>query len=116
LLQGAAEGRGLGRDFLKHVERAKALVVVVDVTAESPARDCETVLRELALFRADLPARVKLVVANKVDLPYEAEAVEELRRAAPAPTALTSAASGEGVEEVKRVLWEVVERYDHTRA
>lgn len=116
LLEGAAEGRGLGQDFLKHVERAKALVVVVDVAAEAPARDCATVLRELALFEGSLAARVKLVVANKVDLPYEAGAVEELRRAATAPVALTSAACGRGVDELKRALSEVVERYDHPRA
>lgn len=116
LLEGAAEGKGLGRDFLKHVERAKALVIVVDVTAEGPARDCETVLRELALFEESLAARVKLVVANKVDLPYEGGAVEELRGVANAPIALTSATSGEGVEELKNVLWEVVERYDDPRA
>jgi GTP-binding protein len=112
LLEGAAEGKGLGRDFLKHVERAKALVVLVDAAAEAPARDYETVLRELELFDKGLAARVKLVVANKVDLPYEAGAVEELRRAASAPAVLTSATSGEGVEELKRVLWDIIERYD----
>jgi GTP-binding protein len=116
LLEGAAEGKGLGRDFLRHVERAKALVIVVDVAAGAPARDYGTVLRELALFEERLAGRVKLVVANKVDLPHEAGAVEELRRAGTAPTALTSAISGEGVEELKHVLWEVIERYDHPRS
>lgn len=112
LLEGAAEGKGLGRDFLKHVERATALVILVDAAAGTLARDYETVLRELELFDEGLAARVKLVVANKVDLPYEAGAVEELRRAASAPTVLTSATSGEGVEELKRVLWEIIESYD----
>jgi GTP-binding protein len=112
LLEGAADGKGLGRDFLKHVERAKALVIVVDVAAGTPARDYEAVLRELALFENRLAARVKLVVANKIDLPHEAGAVEELRRAANAPTALTSAASGEGVEDLKKALWEIMKRYD----
>jgi GTP-binding protein len=116
LLEGAAEGKGLGRDFLKHVERAKALVIVVDVAAGSPARDYETVLSELALFEGKLAARVKLVVANKVDLPHEGGAVEGLRRTASAPTVPTSATSGEGVEELKRVLWEVVERHDDPRS
>ncbi len=115
LLEGAAEGRGLGRDFLRHVERAKMLAVIVDVAGASPAGDYATVVAELNLFDAGLTSRIGLVVATKMDLPHDRAAVEELRAAAKAPFAATSAVTGEGVPELKRILWEILENHDNTR-
>ena len=116
LLEGAAEGRGLGLDFLRHVERAKVLAVVVDVAGAGPVDDYATVMAELGLFDADLTSRVRLVVAAKVDLPHAGGAVEELRAAADADVMATSAVTGEGVAAFKNALWEIVENYDHSRA
>lgn len=116
LLEGAAEGRGLGLDFLRHVERAKVLAVVVDIAGAGPVDDYATVMAELGLFDADLTSRVRLVVAAKVDLPHAGGAVEELRAAADADVMATSAVTGEGVAAFKNALWEIVGNYDHSRA
>jgi len=116
LLEGAAEGRGLGQDFLRHVERVKAMAVVVDVAASAPAEGYRTVLGELGRFKRGLPSRVKVVVANKVDLPYAPRALNDLREAADVPVFPTSAVTGEGVAELKEVLSAIVESYDHSRA
>ncbi|MEE9457859.1 MAG: GTPase ObgE [bacterium] len=116
LLEGAAEGRGLGLDFLRHVERAKVLAVVVDVAGAGPVDDYATVMAELGFFDADLTSRVRLVVAAKVDLPHAEGAVEELRAAADADVMATSAVTGEGVTALKNAIWEIVKNYDHSRA
>jgi GTP-binding protein len=116
LLEGAAEGRGLGLDFLRHVERAKVLAVVVDVAGAGPVDDYATVMAELGFFDADLTSRVRLVVAAKVDLPHAEGAVEEIRAAADADVMATSAVTGEGVAAFKNALWEIVKNYDHSRA
>jgi GTP-binding protein len=115
LLEGAAEGRGLGRDFLRHVERAKMLAVTVDIAAADPAGDYASVVAELRLFDAGLASRIGLVVATKVDLPHDPRAVEELREAAGTRCAETSAVTGEGVAELKSVLWEILKDHDDTR-
>lgn len=116
LLEGAAEGRGLGQDFLRHVERAKVLAMVVDVAGSAPADDYATVMGELRLFDARLIPRVGVVVAAKTDLPHGRGAMEELRAAAAVDVVATSALTGEGVTALKRALWEIVESYDHSRA
>jgi GTP-binding protein len=100
LLEGAAEGRGLGHDFLRHVERARTLAVVVDVAAPDAAADAATVLRELARFDAALERRVGLIVANKTDLPHDAALKEKLGRGG-VPVVSTSALTGEGLPELK---------------
>jgi GTP-binding protein len=115
LLEGAAEGRGLGRDFLRHVERAKMLAVIVDVAGASPANDFATVVAELRLFNAGLTSRIGLVVATKMDLPHDSSAVEELRAATEARVATTSAVTGEGVADLKRILGEILTDHDDTR-
>jgi GTP-binding protein len=115
LLEGAAGGRGLGRDFLRHVERAKVLAVVVDIAGAAPARDFATVVAELSLFNAGLTSRIGLVVAAKIDLPHDAGVVKELRAAGETRFAATSTVTGEGVAELKRILWEILKDHDDTR-
>jgi GTP-binding protein len=116
LLEGAAQGRGLGLDFLRHVERAKVLAVVVDVAGAGPVDDYATVMAELGLFDADLTSRVRLVIAAKVDMSHAEGAEEELGAAAGAEVIATSTVTGEGVAALKNALWEIVENYDHSRA
>src|SRR6185437_9961711 len=70
LIEGAHEGHGLGHQFLRHIERTKVLVHVIDVSSFSerdPVDDFETVRRELALFEPALAARPQLVAPNKID-------------------------------------------------
>ncbi len=74
LIEGASEGRGLGHQFLRHIERARALVVLVDLAAEdagghTPAEQERILLEELGAYRPELLERPRIVVGSKVDDP-----------------------------------------------
>jgi GTP-binding protein len=81
LLEGAHEGRGLGRAFLRHTERCRLLVHVVDGTSEDPVGDLQAVNAELELFSPWLARKPQVVVLNKVDVPSVKEQQTELLRA-----------------------------------
>jgi len=78
LIEGAHEGKGLGHDFLRHIERTRALLFLIDGTSPTPAGDLETLSEELRLHNEALASRPGLVVVNKVDLLTEGE-VDSLR-------------------------------------
>jgi GTP-binding protein len=106
LIEGAAEGKGLGLNFLKHTERAEVVVHVVDCEAvegskaRNPRRDFRVIQRELERYSADLAGRVRIVVLNKIDVPA-ARALAERERAhfrkLGLETFAVSAAAHEGV-------------------
>ena len=82
LVEGAHKGRGLGLHFLRHIERCSMLIVVIDVARREggdPADDYQIVMAELGERSADLPQRVKLIAANKMDLPEAVEGLEILK-------------------------------------
>jgi GTPase len=81
LIEGAHDGTGLGLEFLRHVERTKLLVHVIDVssTGRDPVDDFLTISRELELYRADLLAKPQIVAASKLDALDDAIRVERLR-------------------------------------
>jgi GTPase len=96
LIEGAAHGAGLGQRFLRHVERTRALVYVLDGSSEDPWRDLETVRAEVGQFSAELLGRPHLIAVNKVDL----EAARKLRsRSRRKGVVFVSALTGEGIEE-----------------
>ena len=82
LIEGAHEGRGLGQEFLRHIERTALIVHVVDLTGDwegrDPLEDYEVINRELALYADELAARPRIVVANKIDVAGTEEVVEKL--------------------------------------
>ena len=81
LIEGAHDGTGLGLEFLRHVERTKLLVHVIDVssTGRDPVDDFLTISRELELYRADLLSKPQIVAASKMDALDDAARVERLR-------------------------------------
>ncbi len=83
IIEGAAEGLGLGHDFLRHIDRCRLLVHIVDVSGcedRDPVEDFEKINRELTQYSPDLAARPMLVAANKVDLiPEGSDNLERLR-------------------------------------
>jgi len=111
LIEGAAEGRGLGHEFLRHVERARALVILLD---PSPLQEHDVVaqysilVEELRSHRPDLVERPRVVAVNKADLPEAGPAVERVR-AAGVDAHLVSAATNDGLE---RLMYAVVEAVD----
>ena len=111
LIEGAAEGAGLGTRFLGHVERCKVLLHLVDGSAADPAHAYRTIRRELAEYGHGLEDRPELVALNKADAmtpQARASRVKALSRAAGKPVMLISGASGEGVPELLRALADMI--------
>ena len=115
LIEGASEGAGLGDRFLRHVERTKLMLHLVDVSSFSgrdPVSDYEIINRELAAYNEDLAARPQIVVATKIDVMDDPERLEDLRKRAVKdgkPFFAISSATREGVDQL---LFEVVKHLD----
>ncbi len=122
LIEGAHLGHGLGIQFLRHIERTKLLVHLVDVSEASgrdPVEDFETVMRELASFNEDLAKKPMLVVASKIDAAQDPARVESLRRLAAErqlPYFEISSATGQGLEALKYAIAERVLSANSTSA
>jgi GTP-binding protein len=122
LIEGAHQGAGLGDRFLRHVERTKLLLHLVDVSSISgrdAVSDYETINRELAAYDANLASRPQIVVATKTDALDEPERLENLKRRAEQderPFYAISSATNGGVRElvnaVARALDEIKEKQD----
>ena len=86
LIEGASEGKGLGHQFLRHLERTAIILHVVDLTGgyegRDPVDDYHKINAELAAYAADLAVRPQIVVANKCDMPGTEEALQRVREAA----------------------------------
>ena len=126
LIEGAHEGRGLGHEFLRHIERTALIVHVVDLTGDyegrDPLEDYDIINRELALYADELAARPRIVVANKIDVPGAEEVANRLAERvredsiaaaggdefAPSPVDpklyRISALTGEGVDGLKAAI------------
>jgi GTPase len=115
LIEGAHRGLGLGHRFLRHLERTKVLVHLVDVSGETgrdPVEDLETLRRELELFDATLAAKPQVVAANKIDAVDTADGAPEVAALAKhaadlgLPFFRISAVTGAGVPELLEALWQ----------
>ncbi|RMF86023.1 MAG: GTPase ObgE, partial [Nitrospinota bacterium] len=111
LIQGAAEGRGLGSRFLRHIERTRVLVHLVDVSVKDrePYTDFLTINRELARYDSSLLKKPQIVAATKIDIPGAKERFSLLRQALirqgyPHPIHAISAITGEGIPELLRSI------------
>ena len=107
LIEGASEGKGLGHEFLRHIERTALILHVVDLTGgfenRDPLKDYQTINDELAAYAAELAERPQIVVGNKCDMPGADVASMFLREAAEAdgyPYYEVSAVTGEGLDEL----------------
>jgi GTP-binding protein len=106
LIEGASRGAGLGHEFLAHLERARLLVHVIDASEGDASERFRTVNRELAVYGAGLADLRQIVVLNKVDIRGSRSlAVREPRVVA---VVRTSAVTGEGIQELKRTLFQVI--------
>ncbi len=114
IIEGAHEGRGLGLQFLKHIERNAVLLFVVPVTADDVAAEYETLLHELHMYSDELLDKPRILALSKTDLLAEDEQsalIEEARAALPAGLAVypISAVAQRGLEELRHALWERVQ-------
>ena len=106
LIEGASEGLGLGHEFLAHLERARLIVHVVDCSEDDVDERIATIDDELAAYGAGLDERPQAIVLNKIDLLPEPP-VWESRDPRVLRTFRLSCATGAGVEEFKRALFEL---------
>ncbi len=83
LIEGASEGKGLGHEFLKHIERCRLIIHVLDMGREDPLNDYEVINEELKRYPGNLSERPQIVVANKMDLDNAPENLERFKKAYP---------------------------------
>jgi GTP-binding protein len=111
LIKGAHEGHGLGHQFLRHIERTKILVHLVDVSSESgrdAVEDFDTIRDELRRFDERVAAKPEIVVATKIDALDDSTRLDALRRHVRKkrlPFVKISAVSGEGLDELLEAVW-----------
>ncbi len=112
LIENAHKGAGLGHEFLRHIERTKVLLHLIDVSdnaPEEPLKAFGLVNRELELYSKELASKPQLVVANKIDSLSRREKLSELKRnfrEMGYPFIAVSALTGEGLDKLKETLWE----------
>ena len=120
LIEGASEGVGLGHDFLRHIERTKVLVHVVDATStegRDPVEDIKTIMNELKSYDESLLERPQLIAANKIDAIYDEEnsQIERIKEAFPDIKVFPiSGVSGKGIQELLYELVNILSTIDRT--
>jgi len=99
IIEGASEGKGLGLIFLRHIERTKIVVYIIDISQKNPLEDLETIRNEIRNYNPDILQKDQIVVFNKIDL------VKKLKKLkTDLPTFYISALSGHRVDEVLSYL------------
>ena len=120
LIEGASEGVGLGHDFLRHIERTKVLVHVVDAAStegRDPVEDIKTIMNELKGYDESLLDRPQVIAANKIDAIYEEENdnIKRIREAFPDIKVFPiSGVSGKGIPELLYELVNILSTIDRT--
>jgi GTP-binding protein len=113
LIEGAHRNVGLGHEFLRHIERCKLIVLMLDMAGtdgRNPSDDYKQLLRELELYDPDLLKRPRLVVANKMDEAAATQNLKKFKRRIPKVSALPMAAAfGEGIGNFKKVIRKAVQ-------
>ena len=106
LIEGASEGKGLGHEFLKHIERTYALLFVIDAFDENAWKNFQTLRKELKKFHPKLVEKPYAIALNKSDLGIEK--AEKAFSAKKEKFISTSAITGDGISELKRILSQLV--------
>jgi GTP-binding protein len=113
LIEGAHEGHGLGLEFLRHVERTRLLIHVVDASQEDPAHDVAVIDHELKSYEHGLGDRPQIMAFNKMDVPEAAVREPELRALSKdlgRPCVFISAAARQGTGDLAKLAFEMLER------
>ena len=111
LIEGAHDNRGLGHQFLRHIERCALLVFIIDMAGSEnrkPWDDHRVLEKELRLYSKILAAKPRLIVANKMDLPASAEMLKEFKARIKDLVIPISCYSHEGLEDLRMQLWKAV--------
>ena len=114
LIEGAHEGRGLGMQFLRHVERTRVLAILIESFSTDYPGDLTVLRNELSSYSDELEKKPWFVAISKTDsADTEAwERIEELRGSMPVPVHAFSSVSGDGVPELKDLMWKMISEAD----
>lgn len=109
LIEGASDGEGLGHQFLRHIERCRLIVNVVDASGfegRDPVEDIKTINAELEKYSAELASRPRIIAANKIDMMSEENktALEEYAKENNVPIVFMCAGIGEGTDELRELI------------
>jgi GTP-binding protein len=112
LIEGAQHGQGLGHAFLRHIERTKIIVHMLDMYPmddSDPAENYRKIRRELEAFSPTLAEKREIIAANKMDLAIDNDAIDHLRaELTPKTVYPISGASRQGVEDLLALLWKIL--------
>ncbi len=113
LIEGAHLGKGLGIQFLRHIERTRALVILIDVLSETPKEDYTTLLHELRTYDPSMLDKPRIVALSRCDVLGEEDrsAAKKLRFDRKAPIFLSSV-TREGLDDLLRAMWDLAHRAD----
>ncbi len=107
LIEGSHLGIGLGHDFLRHVERTKILIHLVDISAEDPVAAYETIQEEMSAYGHGLSEKTQILVLNKTDV-ISSEEAEIIAARFPYPPLLISAATKNGLDVLLQAVWKIL--------
>lgn len=115
LIEGAHHGAGLGHEFLRHIERTRVLLHLIDITAPDPISDYQMIQQELEAYGRGLAQRPQILAFNKMDAcdrsSAEVEALaSHLNQLNPAPLFRISAVTGEGLDGLMQEVWKTLDR------
>ena len=108
IIEGAHGGKGLGLRFLQHVERTRVIAVLVPVDSPDPQGTYDLLMREAALYSAELAAKPHVVVLTKADLLPSGSRLPAIRTAGGVPAVAVSAVTREGIRELLETLWQTL--------
>ena len=117
LIEGASEGVGLGHDFLRHIERTKVIIHVLDasgIEGRDPVEDFYKINKELSLYSPKLAKRSQVIAANKLDLPQASEnlaRIQEMAEKEGLKVFPVSAATKEGLQDLMRYVYQILQDY-----
>jgi GTP-binding protein len=112
LIEGASQGAGLGHDFLRHIERTRILVHILDILpldGSDPVANYRAIRNELAQHSEVLARKDEVVVANKIDLDPDGSRLEDLQERLDREIVAISAATGQGIRELSELLWQRIQ-------
>lgn len=114
IIEGAHEGKGLGHQFLRHIERTKILLFLIDITSEDHQKDFNILLNEVKSYSPELAKKIKMVSFSKADLLTESDIkklVKKKIKNSDNKPIIFSSATKQGIDELLDFLWSTLQKY-----
>jgi GTP-binding protein len=113
IIEGAHMGKGLGHKFLRHIERTKILLFLIDITSDDYQRDYDILLNELKSYSKKLAEKLKIVALSKSDIAGDKKIKKKIKNA-DSPTLVFSSITNQGLNDLVDYLWFALQHSDET--